>query len=92
MLLLLLLQMHAAYLVAYTKRNVEELATIGAELLAILDDLDMILSTNEHFLLGRWIAAARSKADASEPEMGHAFEFNARNQITLWGPKGWVER
>jgi hypothetical protein len=43
---------------------------------------------DSHFLLGRWIAAAKSWA-TDIPE-AFLMEFNARNQITLWGPRGEV--
>eukprot|EP00479_Gromia_sphaerica_P001284 TRINITY_DN11460_c0_g1_i1.p1 TRINITY_DN11460_c0_g1~~TRINITY_DN11460_c0_g1_i1.p1 ORF type:complete len:74 (-),score=12.80 TRINITY_DN11460_c0_g1_i1:10-231(-) len=49
----------------------------------ILGDLDELLRSNEFFLLGKWIQDARSIA---RPQDQNLFEFNARNQITLWGP------
>lgn len=38
----------------------EAASNAGAVMLAILDDMEEILLTNEHFLLGRWISDARS--------------------------------
>jgi hypothetical protein len=43
------------------------------------------LATRQEFLLGRWIAAAK-RWGATEEETRHC-EWNARNQITLWGPR-----
>jgi alpha-N-acetylglucosaminidase len=51
----------------------------SAIFLDILDDLDKVLSTNEHFMLGPWLKSAQGNA---------LNEFNARNIITLWGPDG----
>ncbi|XP_059151903.1 LOW QUALITY PROTEIN: alpha-N-acetylglucosaminidase-like [Physella acuta] len=60
----------------------------GASLVDLLADLDHLLSANERFLLGTWIADARSWAtDADESKL---YEYNARNQITLWGPTAQI--
>lgn len=56
-----------------------------AQLLAALERL---LASDPHFLLGRWIHDARQwGANAEEKNL---MEYNARNQITLWGPDGNV--
>jgi alpha-N-acetylglucosaminidase len=57
-------------------------------LLDLLNDMETVLASDSHFLLGRWIAAAKSWA-TDIPE-AFLMEFNARNQITLWGPRGEV--
>jgi len=57
-------------------------------LLGLILDLDGLLGTNENFLLGRWIRDARSWA--TSPSEQDLFEFNARNQLTLWGPSGQI--
>ncbi|XP_018579109.1 alpha-N-acetylglucosaminidase isoform X1 [Anoplophora glabripennis] len=54
----------------------------------ILSDLELILSTNKDFLLGPWLESAKSCASDSQEE--DLFEYNARNQITLWGPSGEI--
>ena len=56
--------------------------------LDILEDLDRILATNENFLLGPWLESA--KALATNCQERKLYEFNARNQITLWGPDGQI--
>ncbi|KAF8582036.1 glycoside hydrolase family 89 protein [Ramaria rubella] len=65
------------------------IAKASESLLTILSDLDSLLLTNENFLLSNWISDARSWAN-SERDSGYAayLEYNARNQITLWGPDG----
>lgn len=47
-------------------------------------DSDRLLATRPEFLLGRWISQARRWGKTRE-EKNH-LEWNARNQITLWGP------
>ncbi|KAE8151487.1 tim-barrel domain-containing protein [Aspergillus avenaceus] len=61
-------------------------------LLDILRTLDKVLSTNTHFRLTTWINAARSLAPEWENKSRIAdfYEYNARNQITLWGPQGEI--
>ncbi|XP_063404451.1 alpha-N-acetylglucosaminidase-like isoform X2 [Mytilus trossulus] len=57
-------------------------------LLELLNDMETLLASDSHFLLGKWIAAAKSWAtDISE---SFNLEFNARNQVTLWGPRGEI--
>ena len=57
-------------------------------LLEIFDDLERILASSENFLLGKWLNDA--KALATSPEEESRYEYNARNQITLWGPRGEI--
>ncbi len=52
--------------------------------LELFDDLDRLLATRGEFLLGRWLEdAKRWGADDKERAL---LEWNARTQITLWGP------
>lgn len=51
--------------------------------LDMVQDMEKILSCDKNFLLGRWLNAANSIP-------GSYHSFNARNQITLWGPKGEI--
>eukprot|EP00357_Protocruzia_adherens_P026858 CAMPEP_0115022636 /NCGR_PEP_ID=MMETSP0216-20121206/31700_1 /TAXON_ID=223996 /ORGANISM="Protocruzia adherens, Strain Boccale" /LENGTH=623 /DNA_ID=CAMNT_0002395421 /DNA_START=498 /DNA_END=2369 /DNA_ORIENTATION=+ len=53
-------------------------------LIEVIKDMDLILATNKKFLLGVWIKDAESWAQ-SEDEIG-LYRFNAKNQITEWGP------
>ena len=61
----------------------------GAPLLTLLDDLDSLLWTDENFLLTHWIRDARGWAQGDAAYAAY-LEFNARNQITLWGPNGEI--
>lgn len=61
---------------------------LSQEMILLLDDLDAILSTHKNFLLGIWLQNAKSWATCDKEE--HQFEFNARNQISLWGPSGQI--
>ncbi|EIW60032.1 alpha-N-acetylglucosaminidase [Trametes versicolor FP-101664 SS1] len=72
-----------------TSSTAQSVSAAGQPLLALLTDLDALLSTNEHFLLSSWIADARKWADGSA-SYGAYLEYNARNQVTLWGPDGEI--
>ena len=50
----------------------------------VLTDCDSILGTHSAFLLGKWLADAHRWA-ASRNELP-LYEFNARMQLTIWGP------
>ena len=70
------------------------------KMLALLSDLDEVLTASgmAHFNLAPWIASARAWAapnsTASDSDtannLADFFEYNARNQITLWGPTGQI--
>lgn len=62
--------------------------TKGNRLILTLGILDDVLYTDENFLLSNWISKARALAE-SEEEADY-MEFQARNQVTLWGPHGEV--
>ncbi|RUS31983.1 hypothetical protein BC938DRAFT_476575 [Jimgerdemannia flammicorona] len=55
----------------------------------LLASMDEVLATDKHFLLGTWIADARKWANG-DPELEKFLEYQARNQITLWGPDGEI--
>ncbi|KAF7715307.1 Alpha-N-acetylglucosaminidase [Penicillium ucsense] len=59
------------------------------KLLQLLTDLDAVLLTNRNFRLSTWIESARSWAHSDE-DFEAFLEYNARNQITLWGPDGEI--
>ena len=44
-------------------------------------DLERVLATDEHFLLGKWIAAARQWGNTTRERSW--LEWNARMQVTL---------
>jgi alpha-N-acetylglucosaminidase len=70
---------------AYRSGDLPKLRSEGAKLLEMIRDMDELLATREEFLLGKWIADAKRWA-ANEDE-SRLLEWNARNLITLWGPK-----
>ncbi|GFR64270.1 N-acetylglucosaminidase, alpha [Elysia marginata] len=73
---------------AYRAKDIATVKKNGASMSELLTDLNHLLCSNERYLLGLWIADARAWAvDSSEKTL---MEYNARNQITLWGPDGEI--
>jgi hypothetical protein len=76
----------SAFKVAALAGHVKNASSAAATLLDMLDDYDELLGSDKNFMLGTWIKWSRSWSnDTKEQDF---FEYNARNQITLWGPTG----
>jgi alpha-N-acetylglucosaminidase len=73
---------------AYLEKDIATFQGYSTVFLKIFPELEQILSTHEDFLLGPWIESAKRAANSSDEEK--QFEYNARNQITLWGPRGEI--
>ena len=71
---------------AFEAKNLVILLEKSQNILNLLWDLDELLGSHPDFLLGTWLKSAKSIPDLTENEQ-KLFEFNARNQITLWGPE-----
>ncbi|KAJ5561889.1 hypothetical protein N7461_000650 [Penicillium sp. DV-2018c] len=67
----------------------DSFAEKGERLLHLLTDLDSVLLTNRNFRLSTWIDSARALANGNKTQMVF-YEYNARNQVTLWGPNGEI--
>ncbi len=78
-------KMHREMGEAYKEGNYVEYNRISTKWLSAILDLDSLLSTRSEFLLGNWLKQAKQRAkDKSESKL---YEWNARNLITLWGPR-----
>ena len=55
----------------------------------LMTDLDNLLNTNEYWMVGQWIQMSKEHSGSNQTEQ-EWWEFNARNQITLWGPNGEI--
>lgn len=73
---------------AYKEKNLANFDKLSSSFLDLLKDLDMLLGSHDDFLLGRFLESA--KAVAANNNERKQYEFNARNQITLWGPNGQI--
>lgn len=88
--------LHRTALIQFTSTRLSsrasELNILSTIMLDIIDDLDILLSSDTNFLFGHWLTEARlSAADNTPVDVLNLIEFNARNQITRWGPNGNIE-
>ena len=67
---------------AYDKKDAKAFAQAAAEFMALGHDIDALLACKGEFMLGKWIADAKSWA-AEKSEEAY-YERNARTIITVW--------
>lgn len=72
----------------FWKKMKEDFGRLAVLMTDMFNDLDTLLASDPHFLLGTWLRDARSWGTTEEES--DLYEYNARNQITLWGPKGEI--
>ena len=72
-----------ALILAWTNKDIYKFNEISGKMLSILNDLEELLASDPHFLLGKWLSAARKKATNFDER--NQYEWNARMQLTLWG-------
>lgn len=71
---------------AYFNSDIEQYRKQKDNFISFINEFDELLGTHTAFLLGKWIADAKEQATSKEEEL--LMEWNAKNLITLWGPKG----
>lgn len=70
------------------RTNRAALDAAGRDLLGLASDLDELVGTRPELLLGPWLEDAKHWGDTAEER--RLYEWNARNLITLWGPRDSV--
>ena len=70
---------------AFAQGDSQSFRALGESMVRLMEDWDEFLLTHEAFLFGRWVNDAKNWA--TTPTEAELYEFNARNQLTLWGPK-----
>lgn len=75
---------------SFNQKNLIALRSHSTLMLELFDDLERILASSKDFLLGKWLQAAKAMAEIDNPKEIKFYEYNARNQITLWGPNGEI--
>jgi alpha-N-acetylglucosaminidase len=70
---------------AYKDKDKAAYEKYSAVFLQLILDQDRLLATDKHFLLGKWIEDARALGSTDAEK--DLFEWNARTQITTWGPR-----
>lgn len=69
---------------AYHEDDVMRYEYLTELMLQMIDEMECILASGVNFLLGTWIEDA--KRSAPDQDKRRYYEFNARNQITVFGP------
>jgi alpha-N-acetylglucosaminidase len=82
--------MYRSLIAAYTSSNASNttISSIGKNMTSLLTTLESVLLTNSAFSLSTWLSAAR--AASTNTTLESFYEYNARNQISLWGPDGEI--
>lgn len=73
------------WVLAYLQHDTASFSKYSDAFTGLMDDMDALLSTRKEFLLGKWIADARSCGE--EEKEKDLYERNARDIITLWGDR-----
>lgn len=74
--------------VAFRAKDLQLVKTCIGRFGELMSDMETILRSHEHFLLGKWLH--RASALATNRLERQSYRFNALNQITLWGPTGQI--
>lgn len=84
--------LYTQFVSAYTRNVTSTLSTTGQQMISLLSALDCVLSTNQHFSLSTWLNSAQAWANnvTNTTKTATFYEYDARNQITLWGPHGEI--
>lgn len=69
---------------AYMAGDKELFEKESEQFLSLILDLDSLLATDRHFMLGTWIEQARACGNTGEEKA--LYEKNARWLVTVWGP------
>ena len=78
---------HSSYMIKKDSNVYTAMKDLAKSWTTMFEDLDMLLGSNANFLLGTWIDDARTSAQpGSSSSAVDKIEYNARNQITMWGP------
>ncbi|KAJ3484635.1 hypothetical protein NLG97_g7003 [Lecanicillium saksenae] len=67
------------------KQPAAEVSKLGDKMLAFLGDLDLLLSTQEHFTLRKWLDDAHVWGESTGEK--DSIAYNARSQVTIWAPQ-----
>lgn len=75
----------------YNKKDLEIFIQMADEFREIIRDTDKILRTDCNSTLGAWVDSALNLAKAvGDDDVLDLYEYNAKIQVTLWGPNGEI--
>jgi hypothetical protein len=69
----------------------DQFRRVSEYVLGLIERLDDLLATDGNYLLGTWIAASEAAAaSARNKTVSALMRYNAKNQITMWGPDAQI--
>jgi alpha-N-acetylglucosaminidase len=71
------------WVAAFKEKDTAAFNKYSKAFLQLIGDMDVLLATRKDFMLGPWLASARS--NGATPAEKALYEQNARDLITLWG-------
>ncbi|XP_027340103.1 alpha-N-acetylglucosaminidase isoform X2 [Abrus precatorius] len=67
---------------SFQEKNIEPLQFHSNKFLQLIKDIDVLLASDDNFLLGTWLEGAKKLA--VNPSEIKQYEWNARTQVTMW--------
>ncbi|CAL0308657.1 unnamed protein product [Lupinus luteus] len=75
-------QVYINAVTSFQKKDINALRSHSDNLLQLIKDIDVLLASDDNFLVGTWLESAKKLAvTASEIKQ---YEWNARTQVTMW--------
>lgn len=78
---------YTGMIAAWKAGDKAKVTELGKRIVEMLNDLDGVLATDKNYLLSTWVADARKYGIT--PQEQDFMEYQARNQIILWGPNSY---
>ncbi|KAK2637020.1 hypothetical protein Ddye_031812 [Dipteronia dyeriana] len=75
-------QVYLDAVIAFQRKDVKALNHHSQKFLQLIKDIDVLLASNDNFLLGTWLESAKKLA--VNPSEKRQYEWNARTQVTMW--------
>ncbi|QCD95604.1 alpha-N-acetylglucosaminidase [Vigna unguiculata] len=75
-------QIYYKAVTSFQKKNIEALQFHSNTFLQLIKDIDVLLASDDNFLLGTWLESAKKLA--VNPSEKRQYEWNARTQVTMW--------
>ncbi|KAL1188934.1 Alpha-N-acetylglucosaminidase [Cardamine amara subsp. amara] len=75
-------QVYIEAVTAFIKKDMGSLRRSSEKFLELIKDMDILLASDDNFLLGTWLESAKKLARNSYERK--QYEWNARTQVTMW--------
>ncbi|XP_050210312.1 alpha-N-acetylglucosaminidase isoform X2 [Mercurialis annua] len=69
-------------IMAFRNKDAHDLNRHSQKFIQLIKDVDVLLASDDNFLLGTWLESA--KGLAVNPHETRQYEWNARTQVTMW--------